>query len=223
MPALLLYEMAVTEALSRLYYGRQYFEPHTYVNVQSWMAFVQGIYKASKSLTAMRVMINIANGEIGYLQRMRAKVLPAYEQQMKGWDETFAKARQEFSAYIPWLEADPTPVATAAMSAAIVYGLNGRPPIMKTLVELYNQITGVVDLGEEYSGAGGFVVNAYRSVDTQLSNSAPGEDKTLRDYFDSGMQGLMRFFQNIPRAAGNIAKLVAIGFGAIAAIYLLKK
>lgn len=201
----------------------RWFEPHGYVNVQGWMKFIQGLYRVSKTVTAMRIFITIANNEIDYLDKLRASVLSAHERELKGWDARFKAVKDEFAAYVPWLEADPTPIATAATSAAVVYGFNGQPSIMQRLVELYNQIVGVSDLAEEYSPAGAFVINAYRAVDTQISRSSPGEEKTLRDYFDGSIDRLAGFFANLPKTAANLAVVAALGFGAIAAIYLIKK
>lgn len=223
MVVLLLYNQWILDKLASGWLNRAYFEPHSYVNTAAWMKFIQGIYAKSKSVVAMRIFINIANNEIDYLEHLRSNVLSAYEQQMKGWDQAFAAVKAEFAAYLPWLEQDPTPVATVATSAAVVYGFDGKPPIMQTLVQLYNQITPVVQLGDEYTGAGAFVINAYRAVDTQLSNSAPGEEKTLRDYFDQSLGSIKNFFAGLPKAASNLAFIAALGFGAIAAIYLFKK
>ncbi len=157
-----------------------------WVNPVKWRDFMAAIFGVSPGCESAGMLLAAAKNQIESMEAMDRELddNTNIQKSMNAWREQLALQKDKVSEIYEALANAGGDSSVCWMTVAIplLYGFtpDKTPPPLIALVILQNQLQAVADFGVDLSSQS-ILTDSLVAAETELSRSAPGEDKTVGD------------------------------------------
>jgi len=219
------------------------------INVAAFTNSMRSLYDLAPSMTALLAILGVLVELTGRITELRGQIMiPALNEMLKRqWDPRMTALRADLNSIMEDVGTHPDesdiPISELRdnIAGALLYGKHKAywepDPWMRQMAvvtwaaSMWNQLLEVARLNaqtmREYPPGYIVIAESIIMAEKQLSESAPGEDPTIRDKISDGLDdiadGAEDLFKAIAAAAKKVLPYVALGIGVLAGLIILTR